>query len=75
MTEQSTRAEPRRLFRLPDDKMIGGVCSGLAWHLRVDPTLIRVLVVVAGVIGFPIVPLAYLLLWVIIPEGVRTTTG
>ncbi|WP_310964640.1 PspC domain-containing protein [Nocardioides terrisoli] len=75
MTEQPgyTRPEPRRLVRLPDDKMVGGVCSGIAWHLGVDPTLIRVLTAVAGVFGFPVVPLVYLLLWVIVPEGVRTT--
>jgi len=67
---------PRRLLRLPDDKMIAGVCSGIAWHLGVDPTLIRVVTAVAGVVFFPVVPLAYVLLWAIVPVAIRTpTTG
>jgi phage shock protein C len=58
--------EPKRLYRLPSDGMIGGVCAGLAEYLTADPTLIRllfVLLVLAGSSGFWI----YLIMWLIVP--------
>lgn len=56
----------RRLFRNPNDKVIGGVCSGIANYFDIDPVIIRlvfaVLFLTAGV-GL----LAYILAWIIIP--------
>lgn len=58
---------PRRLYRSRSDRVIAGVCSGLARYLEIDPVVIRVvwavLIVVAGT-GI----LAYLLAWLIIPS-------
>ena len=57
------------LFRHPSDKLVGGVCGGLADYLGWDPTLVRVLWVGAtlttGGGGF----LAYLALWLLLPVG------
>jgi phage shock protein C len=61
---------PRRLVRRTDDKMLGGVCAGLADHLGVDPTLVRVLTVLATVLGAGSVVIAYLVAWVIVPKDV-----
>ena len=58
----------RKLFRDPDDKRLGGVCSGLSYYLDVDVTVVRVLFIiglVAGLSGFWI----YLILWIAIPEA------
>ncbi|MCI1779054.1 MAG: PspC domain-containing protein [Bacteroidales bacterium] len=55
-----------KLFRDPDDKAIGGVCSGLAAYLNIDVTLIRVIFVVlmlAGSTGLWI----YIILWIVMP--------
>lgn len=57
---------PERVYRSVRDKMIGGVCGGLADYFRVDVTLVRLIALVAlfaGGVGF----LAYLAAWVIIP--------
>lgn len=57
-----------RLVRSTTDRMIGGVCGGLAAYLNMDATLIRilwVLAVVAGGTGF----LVYVVLWIVLPEG------
>jgi phage shock protein C len=57
-----------RLVRSEDDKMIAGVCGGLAAYLAVDPVLVRlafVILLFASGIGFPI----YLIMWVIMPRG------
>lgn len=61
---------PRRLVRRTDDKMLGGVCAGLAGHLGLDPTLVRVLTVLATVLGAGSVVIAYLVAWVIVPKDV-----
>jgi phage shock protein PspC (stress-responsive transcriptional regulator) len=59
---------PKRLTRSRDDRMISGVCGGLARYLNVDATLIRVLMVVALLVGFFTPGLAYLIAWALIPE-------
>ena len=60
---------PKRLYRTRDDQMIGGVCGGLARYFDVDPTLVRVLAVVALVFGFPAAFVGYLVAWAIMPSN------
>src|SRR5258708_14269401 len=56
----------RKLMRSSTDKKIAGVCAGLADYFDLDPTIVRVVwllaVLLAGTGG-----LAYLLLWVLLP--------
>jgi phage shock protein C len=58
----------RRLTLSSHDRMIGGVCGGLAEYFRVDPTIVRIIAVVLAVLGGSGV-LAYLLAWLIMPRG------
>jgi phage shock protein C len=68
-TQQSPTPQPtKRLVRTRDDQMIGGVCGGLARYLGVDPTLVRVVAVVALVFAFPATIVGYLLAWAIMPS-------
>ena len=56
-----------KLFRSRDDRMLGGVCGGLAEFLGIDATLIRLaffLLLFGGGVGFWV----YVVMWVIIPE-------
>lgn len=62
-------APPKRLVRSSDDTMIAGVCGGLARYAGLDPTLVRVLAVIALVFGFPGVFIGYLVAWAIMPRG------
>ncbi len=58
--------EPRRLYRIPSEGMIGGVCAGLAEYLNTDPTVIRlalVLLTLAGGSGI----LIYIIMLLIVP--------
>ena len=66
----SSARVPRRLVRRTDDNMLGGVCAGLADHLGLDVTLVRVLAVLATVLGAGSVVIAYLIAWVIVPKDV-----
>lgn len=60
-----------RLTRRPDDKLVAGVCSGVAAWSGLDPTLVRVLAGVGAVFLFPLVPVAYLVAWVVMPSAAR----
>ena len=61
---------PRRLVRRTDERMVGGVCAGLADHLGSTSTLVRLLTVLVTVLGFGSVVIAYLVAWVIVPKDV-----
>jgi len=55
-----------RFYRNPNDKFIGGVCSGLANYLDVDPAVVRLLFAIFGFGGWGFV--IYIALWIFIPE-------
>ena len=58
--------EKKRLTR-SDDKMMGGVCAGLAEYLDIDPTIVRIVwVLMVLFAGFGI--LLYVILWLIMPK-------
>jgi phage shock protein C len=57
---------PKRLYR-SKEKMVAGVCSGLADYFDIDPTIIRILFVVIAFAGGASL-LAYLIMWIIVPE-------
>jgi len=52
--------------------MIAGVCAGLGDYLGIDPTIIRLLTVLAFFTGFSGIVLVYLVMAIVIPE--QTTT-
>ncbi|HBN95591.1 MAG TPA: PspC domain-containing protein [Firmicutes bacterium] len=59
---------PKRIYR-SREKKLGGVCGGIAEYLNVDPTIIRLIwVIFALVYGTGL--LAYLICWVVIPDGI-----
>ena len=55
----------KKLFR-SNNKMVAGVCAGLAEYINIDPTIIRVIWALVGLSGAGI--LAYLVCALIIPE-------
>lgn len=61
----------RMLYRSPSDRMLGGVCGGVADYLGWDPALVRVLWVGATLITSGAGFLVYLLLWLLLPVGTQ----
>jgi len=56
----------KRLQRSRTEKMLGGVCGGLAAYFSIDPTLVRVLwVAMTLIVGIGI--LLYIILWLVMP--------
>ena len=47
--------------------MIAGICGGLGEHLDVDPTLMRLIVVVAALASFGAVVVFYFIAWIVLP--------
>ncbi len=62
----------KRLFRDPDNRVIGGVCSGLGHYFRTDPVWFRLAFVLAVIFAGTGI-LLYLILWIVLPPA-RTTT-
>lgn len=58
---------PSRLHRSSRDRMIAGVCGGLAETFKVDPALVRVAAVAATVFTGGAAFLAYLVAWIVMP--------
>ena len=71
--EEASPADPyisyrKRLYRDPERKMVGGVCSGIGAYFNLDPLWVRlifILLVLAP--GFGI--LLYIILWLVVPEA------
>ena len=56
----------KKLYRSNTDRMIAGVCAGLADYINIDPTIVRLIFIILfllGTGGFWI----YIILWVIVP--------
>lgn len=61
---------PRRLFRSRYDRVIAGVCGGIAQYFHIDPVLVRLLALISlFFIGGGLI--AYLILWIVIPQEPR----
>jgi phage shock protein C len=60
--------EPRKLYRSQTQRMIAGVCGGLAEYFNVDATLIRVLFLILAVFGGSGLVI-YLVMWIIVPDA------
>lgn len=65
------RSYRKRLFRDPDDKIIGGVSAGISHYFGLDPIWIRIAFAV-GTFVFGLSPILYFILWLIMPLA-RTT--
>ena len=61
-------AARKRLVRRSHDKVLGGVCGGIADYFGVDANLIRVLAVVGAVLGLGSLVVAYVVAWALMPK-------
>jgi len=59
--------KPKKLYRSRKNRMIAGICGGLAEYFNMDPTLMRILFVFVSLLPGPSV-IFYILAWIIIPE-------
>jgi phage shock protein C len=59
----------KRLYRSRTERMIAGVCGGIAEYFDIDPVIVRLIAVVLLFSGGAPGVLPYLVLWVVVPES------
>lgn len=69
-----TAIKPKRLYRDENDKILGGVCSGLANYFGLDPVLVRIIFLIIG-LAFGTGILAYIILWIAVPSSAVNEIG
>ncbi|MFH1751892.1 MAG: PspC domain-containing protein [archaeon] len=62
------------LYRSKQDKIIAGVCGGIAEHFDVNPTALRLIWIFLCVVSFLIFVLIYLILWAVLKENPKQKT-
>lgn len=75
--EQPPIAQPnapqrKRFFRDPEDKKLGGVCSGIAHYLNADVAFVRIAAAILIFVTFGYSVLLYLILWILTPLAYTT---
>ena len=68
-TPQPQPPSHKRLVRRRDDRMVAGVCSGVADYFGVDVTLVRLVTVLGAVFGLGSLVVAYVVAWILLPEA------
>jgi phage shock protein PspC (stress-responsive transcriptional regulator) len=69
----TTTQEQRRFYRDENNKVLGGVCSGIANYFVIDPVIVRVIFAIFLFTGFGI--FAYLILWIASPSSASKVIG
>lgn len=75
---ETSTAEPKgekirkRMYRDPENRVLGGVCSGMGAYFNIDPVFLRILFVLLVFLGAGISIIIYLVFWVVVPAA-RTT--
>ena len=59
---------PKKLYRSQRERMIAGVCGGIAEYMDLDPTLVRIIFVLITLLGGSGI-LLYIILLIVIPEN------
>jgi phage shock protein C len=65
MIERRVYMEPKKLYRSSTNRMICGVCQGLAEYINLDPTVVRLLWVIFSIFGVGV--LVYIVAAIIMP--------
>lgn len=58
----------KKLYRSKNQRMIAGVCGGLAEYFNIDPTWVRLFFILLLFVGGSAL-LVYLILWLIVPQS------
>ncbi len=65
----------KRLVRAKSDRIFLGVAAGIARYFNIDPIIVRVVFIVAGLVSAGHAILAYLLLAILMPSEEKDTVG
>ena len=71
-TKANSEKTKKRMYRDSENRVLGGVCSGMSAYFNIDPVFLRILFVLLVFIGAGISAIVYLILWIVVPKA-RTT--
>lgn len=71
-SSRAYNATRRKLFRDPDNRVIGGVCSGLAYYFNADVVVVRIVAAVLLILAFASFWI-YIIMWIITPKAITRT--
>lgn len=71
-SHKRNNSKGKKLFRDGDDKFLGGVAAGIAHYFDIDMIWIRLAFLFTTLAGFGIGVLAYIILWILLPEAKTT---
>lgn len=65
---KNTQMRVKRLYRSKRDKVLGGVCGGIAEYFEIDPVIVRLVWVLFTLVSMGFGIIAYIVAWIIVPE-------
>lgn len=65
---KNTQSKIKRLYRSKRDKVLGGVCAGIANYFEVDPVIVRLIWIIFTLVSMGFGIIAYIVAWIIVPE-------
>ncbi len=71
----NTSNSPRRLYRSRNQRVIAGVCGGLAEYFNLDPTWIRLAFILLSLLGVGLFVIVYIIFWIIVPLAPTSSAG
>jgi len=63
------KEQMRMLYKSRSNRILGGVCGGIGEYLNVDPTIIRIVWILATLLSLGIGVLVYIFAWILIPNN------
>ncbi len=60
----------KKLYRDPQNAMLGGVCAGLAYYFNCDVTWVRIITILLTLGSAAVGSIAYIILWIVLPEAI-----
>lgn len=62
----------KRMYRDGENRVLGGVCSGMSAYFTIDPVFLRILFILLVFVGVGVSVIVYLILWLVVPEAKTT---
>ena len=62
-------AAGKRLYRDPQNRVLGGVCGGLGWYFGIDPVWLRLIFAGLCFLSLSTAVIAYIVMWIVIPKA------
>lgn len=66
---QNRNVEYKRLYRSDYDKILGGVCGGIAEYFKIDSIFVRIIFFVSIFFSFGFILLIYILFWIFVRKN------